>query len=99
MEPPRCFITMDFMSNPVTDCNGHTFEKSAIESWYREHDTSPVTNQRVSHKGLIPNFAIKQLTEEYIKAQANPASTVINPIKKVIEPTPIKPFTQLTNSI
>ena len=94
MEPPRCFITMNFMSNPVTDCNGHTFEKSAIESWYREHDTSPVTNQRVSHKGLIPNFAVKQLTEEYIKAQSNPASTVTIPIKKIIDPTHIKPFIQ-----
>jgi hypothetical protein len=94
MEPPRCFITMDFMPNPVTDCNGHTFEKSAIESWYREHDTSPVTNQRVAHKHLIPNFAVKQLTEEYIKAQTNPMSAVNIPIKKIIDPTPIKPFTQ-----
>jgi hypothetical protein len=85
---------MDFMTNPVTDCNGHTFEKSAIESWYREHDTSPVTNQRVVHKHLIPNFAVKQLTEEYLKAQANPAGVGTIPTKKIDTPTMVKPFIQ-----
>ena len=36
---PVCPITLLEITDPVMDCNGHTFERVAIEQWYRTHDT------------------------------------------------------------
>jgi hypothetical protein len=60
---PVCPITLLEITDPVMDCNGHTFERVAIEQWYRTHDTSPITNQVVSNKNLVPNYALKQIIE------------------------------------
>ena len=61
---PVCPITLQEITDPVIDCNGHTFERVAIEEWYRNHDTSPLTNQEVANKNLVPNYALKQIIEE-----------------------------------
>jgi len=60
---PVCPITLWEITDPVMDCNGHTFERVAIEQWYRTHDTSPITNQLVANKNLVPNYALKQIIE------------------------------------
>ena len=46
------------MSAAVTDANGHSYEKAAIEQWLSNHDTSPVTGALLSHKNLVPNHSL-----------------------------------------
>ena len=38
-----CPITMDLLLDPVFTCDGHTFERLAIERWFETHRTSPLT--------------------------------------------------------
>ncbi len=47
------------MSDPVTDANGHSYEKAAIEQWLSNHDASPVTGALLSHKNLVPNHLLR----------------------------------------
>lgn len=53
-----CPITGQIMLSPVSDCFGHTFELTAIEEWYRTHETCPKTNEKVTSKILTPNLAL-----------------------------------------
>lgn len=39
-----CPISREVMENPVLASDGHVYERSQIESWLLEHDTSPMTN-------------------------------------------------------
>lgn len=39
-----CPISREVMENPVLASDGHVYERSQIESWLQEHDTSPMTN-------------------------------------------------------
>jgi Mg-chelatase subunit ChlD len=58
-----CPITKDIMSNPVSDENGHTFDKHAIEQWMAKNSTSPMTNKKYKSKKLKPNWSMKSLIE------------------------------------
>ena len=59
--PPEffCAITMEVMRDPVTTFDGLSYERAAIESWLREHDTSPLTGEPLPSKMLIPNTALR----------------------------------------
>lgn len=39
-----CPITMQLMTDPVIDPDGNSYERSAIESWLRQHNTSPIVS-------------------------------------------------------
>jgi hypothetical protein len=53
-----CPITQDIMVDPVVADDGYTYERAAIETWFMERLTSPLTNMAV--KGmLIPNHLLK----------------------------------------
>jgi hypothetical protein len=86
MEFPRCPITLDFMRDPVTDCNGHTFERSAIESWYATHDTSPVTGAVVANKTLVVNYALKQLMDTSVKSAEPSVAPAVAAAVSMLEP-------------
>lgn len=47
------------MENPVICADGHTYEREAIETWLRNNSRSPKTNQQLSSKELLPNYALK----------------------------------------
>jgi hypothetical protein len=51
------------MKNPVVTVDGHSFEESAIRLWLQDHDTSPMTNQVLASKVLIPNITLKVAIE------------------------------------
>lgn len=36
-----CPITRELMRDPVIAADGHTYDREAIEMWFRNHDTSP----------------------------------------------------------
>jgi hypothetical protein len=60
-----CPITGEIFIDPVMTCDGHTYEKVAIEAWLIKKKTSPVTNLALENKNLIPNFVIKQLVKAF----------------------------------
>jgi hypothetical protein len=60
-----CPITSDIFVDPVMTCDGHTYERKAIEAWFVIHNTSPQTNLTLMKKSLIPNYVIKQLVKAF----------------------------------
>ncbi len=60
-----CPITQEVMKEPVMAADGHSYEKAAITKWLSEHNTSPLTNEVLPHKGLTPNHALRSAIEEY----------------------------------
>lgn len=72
--PPQfvCPITEEVMRDPVTTSDGHTFERSSIEKWFREHSTSPMTGMRLEHTGLAPAIALRQLIENEMRSRGVP---------------------------
>ena len=55
-----CPITQAALEDPVICTDGHTYERAAIERWFSGgRMTSPVTNQRLRDRTLIPNHALR----------------------------------------
>lgn len=65
MELMQCPITMEVMEDPVIAADGYTYERAVIEGWFKKSDISPMTNQRLPSKALIPNFALRSSIQEY----------------------------------
>ena len=68
MEVPEhllCPITSEIFVDPVMTCDGHTYERVAIEKWLEKHFTSPQTNLNLENKSLISNYVIKQLVKAF----------------------------------
>ena len=60
-----CPITGDVMQDPVVTSDGFSYERKAIEKWLRHHDTSPMTNEKLPFKQLVPNMALRSQILEY----------------------------------
>ena len=58
-----CPITREVMEDPVICSDGHTYERVAIEQWLRTNSRSPMTNQHLPSRLLIPNHALRQAIE------------------------------------
>ena len=56
-----CSICLDVMINPVVAADGHTYCKECIRAWLKKKNTSPKTNERLRHKTLTPNYALRSL--------------------------------------
>jgi len=55
-----CSVSCEVFRDPVICMDGHTYERSAIETWFRDHDTSPMTNMKLPNKTIVPNLALRQ---------------------------------------
>jgi len=64
-----CPITRDPMEDPVICCDGHTYEREAIEMWLRNNSRSPKTNQPLPSRELIPNHALRSSIEAMVELQ------------------------------
>eukprot|EP01087_Luapelamoeba_hula_P022770 TRINITY_DN8241_c0_g1_i1.p1 TRINITY_DN8241_c0_g1~~TRINITY_DN8241_c0_g1_i1.p1 ORF type:complete len:756 (+),score=147.38 TRINITY_DN8241_c0_g1_i1:39-2306(+) len=62
-----CPITQDIMEDPVLTCDGHTYERSAIQEWLQKHMSSPKTGAELESKNLIPNHLIRGQIREYLE--------------------------------
>ena len=49
------------MSDPVTLCDGSSFERAAIERWLEQNDRSPMTGEVLPMKVLIPALQLRSL--------------------------------------
>jgi len=45
--------------------DGHTYERDAITTWLREHDTSPLTNDVLPDLMVVPNHAVRKMVAEW----------------------------------
>ena len=60
-----CPITQSVMSDPVVIQTGHTFERSAILTWFERSSTNPLTGATLADTQLIPNITVRGLCENY----------------------------------
>lgn len=60
-----CPITRELMTDPVICEDGQTYERSAIEQWFRRgHHTSPATNASLRQLSLFPNIALRSVIHD-----------------------------------
>ena len=77
-----CPITYEVMSDPVITAEGHSYERSAIEAWLENHDTSPITNAVLEHKDLTPNLQLKIIIEDWKRAQSVPTDEALRNLSR-----------------
>ena len=62
--PPEeyfCSISCELMVDPCFAADGFSYERANITAWLASHDTSPLTNEALPHKMVVPNHALKAL--------------------------------------
>jgi hypothetical protein len=60
-----CPIGYTLMADPVVYADGHSYDRAAIEEWFRLHNTSPLTNQPLQSKHLIPNHTLRKTINDF----------------------------------
>ncbi|RWV84877.1 hypothetical protein BHE74_00026021 [Ensete ventricosum] len=61
-----CPITRDVMEDPVETSSGQTFERSAIERWFADGNTTcPLTMTPLNTSFLRPNITLRKSIEEW----------------------------------
>ncbi len=61
-----CPITHEIIIDPVIASDGHTYERVAIEEWFKTNDTSPF-NIHLPHKYLNHSIDIKNRIHNFLK--------------------------------
>tara|TARA_Y100000817_G_scaffold282225_1_gene247351 strand:- start:483 stop:2438 length:1956 start_codon:yes stop_codon:yes gene_type:complete len=65
-EQHYCSISHEVMVDPVMASDGHAYERVHIERWLQEHDTSPLTNAKLTNvELLLPAHALRTLIEQW----------------------------------
>lgn len=66
--PPSfyCPLTCDVMFHPVLDRQGNSYERVAIEAWLHLNQTSPLTEQPLEARALIPNRAMQDVIHGFM---------------------------------
>ncbi|RDY03652.1 U-box domain-containing protein 32, partial [Mucuna pruriens] len=61
-----CPIVQEVMEDPYIAADGFTYEAEAIRGWLNSgHDTSPMTNLKLDHTDLVPNYALHNAIQEW----------------------------------
>ena len=60
-----CPISAEYMLNPVLAADGQAYERVEIERWLKDNDTSPLTNEKMDTKTLVPCHALKAMIAEW----------------------------------
>jgi len=63
-------FVQELLRDPVVAADGHTYERQHIKEWLQKSDTSPMTNEPMDHKHLIPNLALRAVMEAYFGARS-----------------------------
>lgn len=58
-----CPLLSMIMLDPVTACDGCTYERAAIEIWFERKLVSPVTGLALQHQQLTPNTGLRRRIE------------------------------------
>lgn len=66
LQPFYCPITGEVMVDPVQTSSGKTFERSAIEKWFKDGNTTcPLTRIPLDRRFLRPNVTLRKSIEEW----------------------------------
>lgn len=60
-----CSITCKLMADPVVAEDGYSYERTAIETWFKSHSTSPMIGSNIDNKSLYPNIGLKGVIQEW----------------------------------
>lgn len=82
------------MRDPVIAEDGHTYEKAVLEKWLEKSPTSPMTRQQLSSAMLIPNFALKQLIDQWKDEQRRKSKGKAKVANDEAQPPPLLPSTK-----
>ena len=58
-------MTHEVMTDPVIAADGNTYERAAIVEWLETHDTSPLNNDPLPSKALIPNNSVMKMIRDW----------------------------------
>uniref|UniRef100_A0A2N9ECU7 Uncharacterized protein n=2 Tax=Fagus sylvatica TaxID=28930 RepID=A0A2N9ECU7_FAGSY len=62
-----CPILQEIMHDPQVAADGFTYEGEALRGWLENgHDTSPMTNLKLSHSHLTPNNALRLAIQDWL---------------------------------
>jgi hypothetical protein len=61
-----CPITYDIFKDPVIALDGIFYEREAIEEWFKNHNTSPIT-RKIIDKTVISSILFNNLLKEYLE--------------------------------
>ena len=54
------------MQDPQVAADGFTYELEGVVGWLQSgHDTSPMTNLRLEHLNLTPNYTLRSAIQEW----------------------------------
>ena len=67
------------MDDPVVASDGHTYNRQDIENWFKEHHTSPHTNEPFESKALFPNLDKRRQINACREQHGLPALTFAKP--------------------
>jgi len=70
-----CPITNEVMKDPVVASDGHTYEKTAIEEWFRKSNTSPMTGVALEMKTVFPNFNLRSRIKDWVGSEQKNSAT------------------------
>lgn len=59
---------MQVMVDPVVCEDGHSYERGALEAWFAEHDTSPLSNVHLPSKTVLPNINLRSSIDIWRRA-------------------------------
>jgi len=57
------------MVDPVFTADGHSYERSAIEEWFKNKTTSPKTGLPLDSNALLPNLTLQIQIKEWVDDQ------------------------------
>ena len=90
-----CPITGELMKDPVSEPDGHTYERNAIEKWIMDKGTSPMTRKNIGTYDLKPNLTLKNSIES-IKDKLSSEQLKIN--SKIVD-VELKKFNDVLDNI
>lgn len=59
------------MIDPVIANDGFTYERKALQTWFKRSQLSPVTGAKLASKNTIGNLALKHTIEEFLEKNKN----------------------------
>ncbi len=79
-EHMRCPITKMIFNIPVVCEDGHTYEEDAINEWFINNNTSPITNLPINKK-YYKNFTLSNFIDQYLNTYPENKKKVYIPHK------------------
>jgi hypothetical protein len=87
-----CPLSKKLFRDPVTIETGYTFEKEEIAKHLKDHDVCPQTQVRLTSKVMIPNFAIKAISQRFGACPDGKKGNFFQQIPDFESPTLLEPF-------